>query len=137
MDLPAIPIMPTTSTEKLSIYMEQYSELMNDIIVMYNYHKAFLENKGTATTRKMRGHYRKMEADLHIISQSCWKVTAEENVNRRLRKKFQVEQNKYNKIYRKLNPAKMGRPRKEKQEEQYGIRVSRHYREQKTKENKK
>jgi hypothetical protein len=119
--------------------MEQYSELMTDIIVMYNYHKAFLENKGRVTTRQMRGHYKKMEEDLHVISQSCWKVTIEENVNRKLRKKFQVEQNKYNKIHRKLNPAKMGRPRQDKtrQEEQYGIRLSRYFRKQKEKENKK
>lgn len=127
------------STEELSIYMEKYSELMDDIIVMYNYHKAFLENKGVATTRQMRGHYKKMEADLHSISQSCWKVSIEEKGNRKLRKKFQVEQNKYDKIYRKLNPAKMGRPRQDKtrQEEQYGIRLSRYFREQKAKENKK
>jgi hypothetical protein len=129
MDLPAIPIMQTTSTEKLSIYMDQYSEFMDDLVTLYNYHKAFLDHKGRVTTARLRGQYKKVSKSLNVMNITCWKAFLEENANRKLRKKFQVETNKYNKAYRKLNPAKMGRPKKVKdqQEIQYGIRISKHY----------
>jgi hypothetical protein len=136
MDLPATPIMQTTSTEKMSIYLDHYSELMSDIVVLYAYHQSFLEHNGKFTVGRLRIQYRKMVKGFRAMHDTCRKAYLEEHENRKIRRKFQADTSNYNRIFRKLNPLKTGRPKKEKQEEQYGIRVSKYYRTKRNKQNK-
>ena len=92
-------------------YIELYSEYVSRSVDLHNYHQLFVRNKSFESSERVREQFREM-ADLCItLKRACLAASKECVINAKIQKQLDKEAAI---AYKKANPLKRGRPKKEK-----------------------
>lgn len=98
------------SNEKMEHYKALYSKYIEHAVELHNYHQVFINHVGEESGQSVRSNLRNMirlERELQKASLAAYLEHKQNNRDKRQRLREE-------RAYRKANPLKRGRPKKEK-----------------------
>lgn len=99
------------SNEKFEKYKKLYSEYIDYAVKLHNYHQVFINHVGEESGKAVRTCLRNMlrlEKQLQKASLEAWKERKQNLRQEKTQRKADLE------AWKRANPKKMGRPKKDK-----------------------
>lgn len=97
------------SNEKMQKYKDLYSQYIDYAVKLHNYHQVFMNHIGLESGKAVRTSLRNMAR----LERELQKASLEAYKEHRQNVKDQASQRRAERAWRKANPKKMGRPKKD------------------------